>query len=404
MKITFFAINYAPSVGGAQQLVQQIAEGLVHRHGHQVTVITTDALFAPSGKNPGKIPVAEEVIAGVQVLRLPISRRTHDLLRTLRRIGARFGRPIRPSVVAYGPWGLKLLLAASAAASTSDVVIGVSAPFTTLPAAFKLTRRKSTVFFALPILHLGEWVPSGSVLKALRRADRCISLTAAEQSWVEAQGVPAEISRVIPPGCNLSDLTMKQSTARAELGLAQGKTIVFIGRLAAHKGIDTLLAACPELFAAHPDLTVVLAGSRTGWSGLQPAIAELGEELAQRVVVVENFSDTDRACILGSADVVVVPSSEEAFGLVILEAWSASRPVVASNIAAIASVVRHGVDGLLVEVGQPAELALAVGSLLNNPEAAEQMAAAGHERIGREFSWEVVIDRWHEELIAMGLN
>ena len=92
MKITFLAINYAPSVGGAQQLVQRIAEGLVQRHGHQVTVVTTDALYAPAGKNPGKIPIDREVIAGVEVLRLPpltlfalednqsIFARTHRLL------------------------------------------------------------------------------------------------------------------------------------------------------------------------------------------------------------------------------------------------------------------------------------------------------------------------------------
>jgi len=404
MKITFLAINYAPSVGGAQQLVQQIAEGLVQRHGHQVTVITTDALFAPSGKNPGKIAVAEEVIAGVQVLRLPASKRTHDLLRALRRIGARLGRPIRPSVLAYGPWGLKLFLAASAGAATSDVVIGVSAPFTTVPAACRLTRRKPAVFVALPILHLGDWVPSGSVLKALRSADRCISLTAAEQTWVEENGVNAEKSRVIPPGCNSSDSELNPATARAQLGLADRPAVVFLGRLAAHKGIDTLLAACPELFAAHPELIVVLAGSRTGWSGLQTAISGLGKELAQRVVVLEDFSEADRACILASAEVVVVPSREEAFGLVILEAWAANRPVVASNIAAISSVIQQGVDGLLVEVGQPAALAAAVSSLLNNPAVAKAMAAAGHERIAREFSWEVVIDRWHEELIAAGMN
>jgi glycosyltransferase involved in cell wall biosynthesis len=402
MKITFFAINYSPSVGGAQELVQRIAEGLVQRHGHQVTVLTTDALYAPAGKNPGKIPDSHEVINGVEVLRLPVSRRTHDLLRVLRRVGVRFGRPIRPSVTAYGPWGANLAFGARKAAKNSDVVVGVSAPFTTVPAAEIFTRgNKAAAFVALPILHLGDWVPSGSLLKSLLRADRCIALTAAEEAWLLANGLEPSQGTVIPPGCNGGDTTLTRSAAQRKLGLIERPTVVFIGRLAAHKGIDTLLAACPSLLSAHPDLTILLAGSRTGWSGLGAALEAMPADAAERVVVLEDFAESDRDLILGAADIVVVPSREEAFGLVILEAWAAQRPVVASDIAAVRSVIRDGVDGLLVPVGQAEALATAVGSLLASPETAQRLGLAGSQRIAEEFSWEVVVDRWNEELVAV---
>ena len=402
MKITFFAINYSPSVGGAQELVQRIAEGLVRRHGHQVTVLTTDALYAPAGKNPGRIPDSHEVINGVEVLRLPVSRRTHDLLRVLRRIGARFGRPIRPSVTAYGPWGAKLAFGARKAAKNSDVVVGVSAPFTTVPAAEIFTRsRNAAAFVALPILHLGDWVPSGSLLKSLLRADRCIALTTAEEAWLLANGLEPSQGTVIPPGCNGGDTTLTRSASQRKLGLIERPTVVFIGRLAAHKGIDTLLAACPSLLSAHPDLTILLAGSRTGWSGLGAALEAMPADTAERVVVLEDFAESDRDLILGAAD-IVVPSREEAFGMVILEAWAAQRPVVASDIAAVRSVIRDGVDGLLVPVGQAEALATAVGSLLASPETAQRLGLAGSQRIAEEFSWEVVVDRWNEELVAVG--
>jgi glycosyltransferase involved in cell wall biosynthesis len=402
MKITFLAINYAPSVGGAQQLVQRIAEGLVQRHGHQVTVVTTDALYAPAGKNPGKIPSSREVIKGVEVLRLPVSRRTHDLLRALRRLGARFGRPIRPSVTAYGPWGVKLAFGARKAARNSDVVVGVSAPFTTLPAAEVFTRSRNTAaFVALPILHLGDWVPSGSLLKSILRADRCIALTTAEETWLLANGLEPSKGTVIPPGCNAGDTTLARGAAQRKLGLIERPTVVFIGRLAAHKGIDTLLAACPSLLSAHPDLSIVLAGSRTGWSGLGAALDAMPADSAERVVVLEDFAESDRDLILGAADIVVVPSREEAFGMVILEAWAAQRPVVASDIAAVRSVIRDGVDGLLVPVAQPEALATAVTSLLASPETAQRLGLAGQQRIAAEFSWEAVVDRWNEELVSV---
>ena len=405
MKITFLAINYSPSVGGAQQLVQRIAEGLVQRHGHQVTIVTTDALYAPAGKNPGKIPVGHEVMNGVEVLRLPVSRRTHDLLRAVRRIGARFGRPIVPSVTAYGPWGRKLALGARRAARNSDVIVGVSAPFTTVPAADIFTRNgKSAAFVALPILHLGDWMPSGSLLKSILRADRCIALTTAEEAWLLANGLEPSKSTVIPPGCNSGDTTLDRGAAQRRLGLIERPTLVFIGRLAAYKGIDTLLAACPQLLSTHLDLSIILAGSRTGWSGLAAALGSLDQEAAERVVVLEDFAESDRDLILGAADIVVVPSREEAFGMVILEAWAAQRPVVASDIAAVRSVIRDGVDGLLVPVGQPEALATAISSLLDDPGAAQRLGLAGQQRIAEEFSWDVVVDRWNEELVAVSAS
>jgi glycosyltransferase involved in cell wall biosynthesis len=127
----------------------------------------------------------------------------------------------------------------------------------------------------------------------------------------------------------------------------------------------------------------------------------LPEEAAQRIQILEDFPEADRDVILAAAEIVVVPSREEAFGLVILEAWAAKRPVVASDIAAIASVISDGVDGLLVPVGEPAALGAAVSSLLENPATAQRLGLAGRERIPTEFSWEAVVDRWNEELVAV---
>lgn len=87
--------------------------------------------------------------------------------------------------------------------------------------------------------------------------------------------------------------------------------------------------------------------------------------------------------------------------MVILEAWAAQRPVVASDIAAVRSVIRDGVDGLLVPVAQPEALAAAVTSLLASPETAQRLGLAGQQRIAAEFSWEAVVDRWNEELVSV---
>jgi glycosyltransferase involved in cell wall biosynthesis len=400
MDITFLAINYLPSVGGAQTLVRRVAEGLVARHGHRVRVITTDALHAPGGSDPGRVPVGREMIGGVEVVRLPVARRTQDLARAARRLGARLGRPIVPSASSYGPWGAQLARAALSAGRRSDVLVGVSAPFTTVPAAWAATRRGRAAFVAAPILHLGEWSPTASLVRLLVAADRCIALTPAEREWLLARGAQESCVEVVPPGCDEVEGAVDRIEARRRLGMGDGPVVAVVGRLAAQKGIDAMLAACPALLAEHPELTVLLAGTRTAWSGLDESLAAMAPEVAARVLVIDGFTDQQRPDIFGAADVVVVPSREEAFGMVVVEAWAVGRPVVASDIAAIRSVVRDGVDALLVAVGDPEGLARAVSGLLHDEDRAASMGAAGHDRVASEFSWDAVVDRWNEILVA----
>jgi glycosyltransferase involved in cell wall biosynthesis len=303
-------------------------------------------------------------------------------------------------VPSYGPWGAQLARAALVAARRSDVVVGVSAPFTTIPAAWACTRRGRAAFVAAPILHLGEWTPTAALARLLASADRCVALTRFERDWLVSHGAHRSRVEIIPPGCDPVRGGVDRTAARRRMGLGDGPVVAVVGRLAAQKGIDTMLGACPALLARHPQVTVVLAGNRTAWSGLDEALAAMPPEVAARVSVIDGFTDAQRPEVFGATDVVVLPSREEAFGMVLVEAWAVGRPVVASDIPAIRSVVREGEDAILVPVGDAAALAGAVGDLLDDPVRSSAMGAAGKARVAPEFGWDSVVDRWHEVLDA----
>jgi len=396
VRVAFLCINYAPSVGGAQELVRRIAEGLVGR-GDEVRVVTTDTLHAPSSPDPGRLPVGAEELAGVEVHRLPVARRTQSLLRSARRVGARFGRPIRPTVLSYGPWGRRLWQAAREATDWADVVVATSAPYTTIPAAVRAARGGPTPVVAVPLLHLDDWTPGRSVVEPLRRASTVVALTTAERDWVVGAGVAGDRCVVVPPGVEPTGVHLA-GPARERLGLRDVPTVALVGRLAATKGIDTLLAAAPEVLRACPDAQFLLAGRRTAWSGLDDLVASSPPEVRDRVVVRADFSDAERPDVFAAADVVAFPSREESFGLVVLEAWAAGRPVVAASGPAVASVVRDGVDGLLVPVDDAPALATAVGGLLAEPSRATAVGRAGSDRVAHEFGWDVVVERWSDLL------
>jgi glycosyltransferase involved in cell wall biosynthesis len=94
---------------------------------------------------------------------------------------------------------------------------------------------------------------------------------------------------------------------------------------------------------------------------------------------------------MGAADVFVLPSRVEPFGIVVLEALRAGRPVVASARGGAKEIVRHEQEALLADPLDVAQLAGAIGRLLDDRDLARRLAAAGRERVGR-FDWSTVAD------------
>ncbi|WP_421121297.1 glycosyltransferase family 4 protein [Aquihabitans daechungensis] len=187
--------------------------------------------------------------------------------------------------------------------------------------------------------------------------------------------------------------------ARRELGFPDRPTVGFIGRLAAYKGIDTLLDAAPALWEQRPDTTVLVAGSPSGWDGYRdPAIAAVAGD---RLVVREGFASDQRALLLAACEVVVHPSREESFGMVAVESWAARRPIVVADIPAVRSVVEPGHAGELIAPGDAAALARVLVELLGDPERCRRLGAAGRAAVEESYSWDRVGAAW--EALVTGL-
>jgi glycosyltransferase involved in cell wall biosynthesis len=181
---------------------------------------------------------------------------------------------------------------------------------------------------------------------------------------------------------------------RAALGTpADARVALVLSRMHRVKGIDTVLEAAARV----PGLYLWLAGDG-------PARGEY-EALAQRLGVADRVRflgwRNDRKSLLEACDICVLPSRYEPFGTVIVEAWAAHRPLVATSADGARQYVRHDQDGLLSPIEDVPALAANLSQLLAEPELGPRLVAAGAARFAADFTREIVTDRLIEAYRAV---
>jgi len=143
----------------------------------------------------------------------------------------------------------------------------------------------------------------------------------------------------------------------------------------------------PLLLERVPFTHVVIAGGGDLEEYLRDLASEVG--VADRVHVLGPRKDVP--ALMHAIDVFAMPSIWEGFGLVLLEAMAAGRPIVASRVATIPEVVVDGETGLLVPAGDPVALADALAQLAHDPALARRLGEAGRERLRQHFSIEKMV-------------
>jgi len=176
----------------------------------------------------------------------------------------------------------------------------------------------------------------------------------------------------------------------------RSKLIVCISRIDPQKAQMSLIEAMPRVLQAEPASRLVLVGPVTRPDYLrriEERVRQLG--LREAVHILPGLKPDDRllADAYHAADVFCLPSMHEPFGIVILEAWAAGCPVVASRVGGIPGFVRDGIDTLLVTPGVADELADQLTSVLKKPDLARTMGEEGRRRAQAEFDWTVVSDQ-----------
>jgi D-inositol-3-phosphate glycosyltransferase len=238
-------------------------------------------------------------------------------------------------------------------------------------------------------------------------SDAILANSADEAAQLERlYGAVRERIDVVPPGVDHHLFSPgDQRAARAELRLGVGPVLLFAGRIQPLKGADiavrTLAALSQERPSdragpTSPPATLLLVGGPSGVDGdaelarLHHLVADLG--LRERVKFVPPQPHGRLALYYRAADVCLVPSRSESFGLVALEAAACGTPVVAAAVGGLSTLVAHGVSGFLVEGRDPGAYAAHVARLLDDPAMATEMSVNASVRAGR-YRWSITAAR-----------
>ena len=200
---------------------------------------------------------------------------------------------------------------------------------------------------------------------------------------------PFERIELAPPGVEHALFSPgDRDGARVALGLGRGPVLLFVGRIQPLK--RPLVAVEALSCLARADARLLVVGGPSGAEGeaeyrqLQDRIQALG--LEERVTLVPPRPHHWLSTYYRAADVVLVPSRSESFGLVALEAAASGTPVVAAPVGGLRSIVDHGRTGFLVDNATPEAFAAQVATLIDNPLLAAEMALDSADR-ARSFSW-----------------
>jgi glycosyltransferase involved in cell wall biosynthesis len=396
MRIAWFTHRYFPCIGGAEKFGRSIVRRFV-AEGHEVDVLTSDAydLWYFTDRRRRRVDAsAESWVDGARVRRFAVRHR--PMQRYVGRLLSYVPHwPTQCRRASYMP----LIPAIERVRGRYDVVFAVGFPYTVFSfAALRTARAAGAPLILTPFLHLAT--PGDPVrrhytrphqVRLLAQADTVVVQTDIEAEAVVDWGIPSERVYKLGMAVEHAEVTGGDGQRlRDRLGIPAGRAVVGqLGALDPNKGTNDLVRAVARLNAERPaadPIHLVLAGA--GSPDFEAFTAQLPAASTRWLSLLGPLPDADVPDFYAALDVFAMPSRTDSFGIVFLEAWANTKPVVAAAAGGVAEVVRHEQTGLLVAFGDLDQLGAALGRLVADPALARRFGEAGRNHLHRGHTWD----------------
>jgi len=223
-------------------------------------------------------------------------------------------------------------------------------------------------------------------------ADRVIAISQTfKEEIMRIYNVPEYKIRVIPNGIwakNFDGEIDPYHDVKKHFGFGvYDPLFVFVGRIVYQKGVDILIDAIPLIIRKYPNARFIIIGDGYMRAELEQKVRDMN--LQNNVIFTGYISNEWKTKIMKAADAIIVPSRNEPFGIVVLEAWSCKKPVIATCNTGAGELIWHGYNGLKV-YPLPQSIAWAIEEIIKNPEHAKIMGENGREIAEKIFNWDKI--------------
>ncbi|MGC8948262.1 MAG: glycosyltransferase family 4 protein [Thermoprotei archaeon] len=196
---------------------------------------------------------------------------------------------------------------------------------------------------------------------------------------------------IIPNGIDLTEFNVQVDSldVKRNIGIGEDKKLVlFVGRITSQKGVTYLIQAVPKVISVHPDARFIIVGDGWELGTVKNMISTMN--LGNYVKTLGFLPDHVVKSLMKAADVMVIPSIYEPFGIVALEAMASGVPLVASDVGGLSEIVEHERTGLKVYPANPDSIAWGINTILSNPKWAKSMAQNALNIIREKYNWDAI--------------
>ena len=227
------------------------------------------------------------------------------------------------------------------------------------------------------------------LIKSLKKADYLWSLTRFETNYFRKK-LNLNPNKIITAGNGIDKSFLTKKSQKTQ---SKKFNILFIGSLSAHKNISTLIKAFSLLLKTNNYLpaSLIIAGQKTlYYPRIKKQVEKLPQNINSKIKFIFNFPQNKLSQLIDACDVLVLPSNQESFGLVLIESFARKKPVIVSQIPSLTEIIKKTRGGLTFELNNPNDLSKKLQKLFKNPKLSHQLGQNAFNYVKTNYTWDVV--------------
>ena len=420
--ILYLPTRYFPAISGAEFYMQRIAEIFKSKYNYNVNIFTSNAidfkaLRHPAGKKVQKESKNFKFINNIFINRFSVEydRSIQEKISIIKNIPSYKQLNLSDNTLIEllnnGPYLEHLIVDfINSKKSDYDLVHTVFFPYFNILIALIIGKQINKPTICTPFFHFSNPRYTNPVLfEVLRKFDLLIACTKIEKKFlIDQLGISKEKIEVIPMGVDYEKFSYRTHNNHNIYSFKESyfenhekkyKMILFCGYKNYEKGALSILRSIPTIIQKYKKVYFVFIGPST--MAFNRELSRIQKMKDTRIINIgpdnlTGYFDKRKIAAFREADIYLMPSRSDAFGISFLEAWATGKPVIGANIGATPEVINDQQDGLLVEFDNHNDISEKVLNLLKKKRLRRNLGLKGELKVIENFTWEKIADKTYQ--------